>query len=161
MTRRLVRQLQVSERDLSAAVGTMRALRPAAGWVVLRPGIRPEDEPPAASGLLGLLGGATHWVPVCTWVPAERAADEAGVQHASGTKAARRLADTPATVPAGWVLRQDHPRRGLVFDLPDGTDPEVVLRWLVAAAHQLTRIPLTGDWLVDVHLRRQPSAARR
>ncbi len=152
MTRK-IDHVEFGEADLKPAVRAVDEVRTVGrGWVNLRPGIRPEDAPPAASGLLALLGSRPMYVPLCTWVPGKSGQpDELGVQHASGTRAALRLVEHGAGPRPGWVVRQDHPRRGLVIAIGAQELPREVVAWLVAAAHLLTRVPLTGWWLADVH----------
>ena len=57
--------------------------------------------------------------------------DSLGIEHDAGRFAATQLADAGVPVPSGWRRLGDHPRRGLVLELPDGTEPAVVLDWLL------------------------------
>ena len=127
------------------------------GWINFQPGIDPDDEPPAPSALSGLFTGQGPAVPLATWTPGERRRRGVepvtiGLQHASGSRAADRLRSQGTPVPDEWVVRSDHSRRGLVIAVPDGTDPDRVLKWLLAAARALTQIPLTGTWRASIYL---------
>ena len=126
------------------------------GWVNLQPGIPEKDAPPAPSGLAALFGSPSFPVPVCTWVPGRAglrglAPDTIGIQHATGPKAVRRLAEQGVPLPAGWRWRQDHPRRGLVVELPPDTAPAEVLDWLLRAGAALSTVTGTGDWRAEFH----------
>lgn len=154
--RATVEEIRFRPPDVDAVVDRMRALAAAGGgWVNLQPGV-PDDEVPPTRGLAILFGAAPQPVPVCTWVPGRagrrgRAPDQVGVQHGSGPHALRRLAADGLPLPEGWRWRQDNPRRGVVVDLPPGTDPAAVLTWLVHAGEQLATVPLTGEWRALVH----------
>jgi hypothetical protein len=74
-----------------------------------------------------------------------------GIQHATGTKAARRLADHGCPVPQGWRVTQDHPRRGLVVDVIPEEEPAVILGWLLDAGWVLCPPDTTGWWNAVVH----------
>ena len=50
------------------------------------------------------------------------------------------------TEPSGWNRRQDHIKRGLVYELPEGQDPKVAVEFLVDAMAQLVEFPLRGRW---------------
>jgi predicted metal-dependent HD superfamily phosphohydrolase len=135
------------------------------GWANLQPGIHPDDEPPAPSGI-GALFAATSpsfRVPVATWVVGRMgrhgpAPDSIGLQHGTGPRVVARLAAAGVVLPTGWRWRQDHPRRGLVVEIPPGTDVDEVVSWLIRAADVLTLIPLTGDWRAEIHGGPDPAA---
>jgi len=159
MTRRPTKLIEFRVEDGSAVVDAMNQLSDAHdGWVNLHPEVRPEDEPPPRSGLTTLLlAGPVHDIPVCTWVPGKLVrgvvqADTIGVQHAAGARVLARLVSAGLTLPDGWTLVQDHPRRGLVVTPAPGTDNEAVLSWLVEAGTILSVVRLTGDWQGEVHL---------
>ncbi len=130
-----------------------------AGWVNLDPVIAPEDEPPPP-GPFAFLGGSTHHVPTATWVPGRRGADGApvpatvGIHHATGPRAARRLAASGRPLPEGWRVTQDHPRRGLVATVPAGSDPVDVVNHLLQSAGALCGVPWSGRWTAAVHVAR-------
>jgi hypothetical protein len=142
-----------------AVLERMRTLAAAhRGWINLRPRVHgdgSDDPPPVRAGLFGVFGGGGPEVPLCTWTPGERRRRgiepaSVGLQHAVGPKAVRWLAEFGTPVPDGWVVAQDHPRRGLVVHPPPGADPEAVLGWLLRAGDALCRLPLTGRWAAAV-----------
>jgi hypothetical protein len=159
VARRRTQLLEFRVEDSSAVVGLMDQLGAAHdGWVNLHPQVRPEDEPPPRTGLSTLLlAGAVHDVPVCTWVAGKLTRqgvqpDSIGVQHAAGSRVLAQLASTGLTLPEGWVLVQDHPRRGLVVAPAPGADKSAVLSWLLEAGMVLSVVRLTGEWQAEVHL---------
>jgi hypothetical protein len=135
--------------DLDAMVRMQR------GWVTLQPAVPVEVAPAPPSAFGRLLTGSGPPVPVCTWVAPDAKQKpphiEIGVQHATGPKATKRLAERGVAVPERWVVLDDHPKRGLVLALPPDVPPLEGARWLVAAGGALTRIPLTGEWRAEVH----------
>jgi hypothetical protein len=138
-------------------VETMGRLADGGGWVILDPLVDDEDVPPAPP-FGGIFSGKGPAVPEVSWVPGEpgRRRPEplsAGIRHAGGPRAVGRLREAGHPVPDGWRVLQDNPRRGLVLELPEGTDHGQVLSWLLAAAGLLTEVPLTGRWRATVHTR--------
>jgi hypothetical protein len=131
------------------------------GWVNIQ-AVEAEEEapdaPPARAGMFNFLTARGPRVPVGTWVPgavgAKRAErDSIGIQHPAGPKANRQLLAAGVNPPEGATLLSDHPRRGLVLSLPNGTDPAVVLAWLFAASAVLAPDPLPETWVAIIHRR--------
>ena len=128
-----------------------------AGWLNLQPDVDVDDVPDTGSPFGRLLTAAGPPVPLGSWVPGEvRGAappTSLGLQHPGGRKAVWRLRDVGIVVPRGVAGRSDHPRRGLVLSLPDGTDPAMTLDWLVRAAVELTDMVLPDVWRAAVYRR--------
>jgi hypothetical protein len=126
------------------------------GWINIEPVID-EEHQPAEPGPFAFLGGSTHQVPVITWMPGRRQGDRptkpttVGLQHASGPRVAWRLRDLGQPVPEGWKITQDHPRRGLVADVPADADNGAVIGWLLHAATSVCQVQMTGRWTAAVH----------
>lgn len=126
------------------------------GWINIDPVIDEEYEPPPP-GPFAFLGGSTHQVPTITWMPGAHPAGRAvkpttvGLQHASGPRVAWRLRDLGQPVPDGWKVTQDHPRRGLVAEVPADADNRAVIGWLLAAATSVCQVEMTGRWTAAVH----------
>jgi hypothetical protein len=144
----------------AGVLGCMRELGASrAGWVNMQPLVEEEDIPQTSVGILGLISAKGPAVPEATWVPGERkrngdtAKDSIGLQHRGGPKARFTLADSGTPIPRGWKLLSDHPKRGLVIELPDGVAPEEILRWLVTAARVLSPMELPQRWVAAVHRR--------
>jgi hypothetical protein len=113
-----------------------------------------EGNPDRESG--GFFSGRGPRAPHATYVPARprrtgrSPSAQLGIEHAAGPKAARRLADGGLPVPPSWRVRQDHPKRGLVLDVPADAEPASVIDWLLAAAGLLASVPLADGWLAEV-----------
>jgi len=126
------------------------------GWINIEPVID-DQHLPAEPGPFAFLGGSTHQVPVITWMPGRRQGDRqikpttVGLQHASGPHVAWRLRDLGQPVPVGWKITQDHPRRGLVADVPADADNGAVVGWLLRAATSVSQVEMTGRWTAAVH----------
>lgn len=121
------------------------------GWINLQPGINEEDAPPAPTALGLIFSSSRHEVPLCTWAAGREGrrgveADSLGVQHGSGPRAVRRLADMDRPLPAGWRWVQDNPLRGLVVRTPPGTAHADQLAWLLDTGAVLSMVTLTGEW---------------
>ena len=129
------------------------------GWINLLPGVELDEEerqtmPP---GLFSLFSNRQPPVTMCTLMPARpsrRAFDgvTVGVLHPTGGKAAARLADAGVAVPEGWLVRQDHPRRGLVLLTRHGAPESDVISWALRAGTALCRKEMTGEWQAVVYL---------
>lgn len=141
--------------DVGEVVGRMAGLAGGSGWVNLQPGYDPELADPGSGGRWPFRRGPA--VPVCTWVPNERAGsrryDALGVDHGTAMRAGLVLREHGVAVPEGWSVLQDNPRRGLVVAAPLGADHEQVVRWLVSAGEVLAVVPLTGECRALVHRR--------
>ena len=118
------------------------------GWINIEPVIDEEHEPPEP-GPFAFLGGSTHQVPVITWMPGRRQERSGrprpttvGLQHASGPRVAWRLRDLGLPVPDGWRVTQDHPRRGLVAEVPADADNRAVIGWLLQAAAAVCQVEI-------------------
>lgn len=131
------------------------------GWVNIQAVEDDEESPdaqPARAGLFSVVGGRGPRIPIGTWVPAERGGrhrdpDSVGLQHHGGPKARFQLVDAGVVPPEGATVLSDHPKRGLVLSLPDGTAPADVLAWLFAASDVLSPGPLPDTWVALVHHR--------
>jgi hypothetical protein len=128
------------------------------GWMNLLPGID-EDAvdivPP--SGLSAFFGSRQPPVTMATIMPPrlDRRSDEGmtvGLMHPTGAKAVPRLAETGITVPEGWVVRQDHVRRGLVVRTRVDEPEPAVIAWCVRAGTALCKAEMTGAWQAVVYL---------
>lgn len=145
--------------DPAPVVAIMGELAAAhAGWLNLQPDVDVADVPDAGSPFGRLLTAAGPPVPLGSWVPGPlrrggAAPTSLGLQHPGGRKAIWQLRDVGITVPDGWRVRADHPRRGLVLELPDGTDPGTTLDWLVRASIALTEMALPDVWRAAVYRR--------
>ncbi len=127
------------------------------GWINIGPVIDEEHEPPEP-GPFAFLGGSTHKVPVITWMPGKiqegrpTKPTTVGLQHASGPHVAWKLRDLGMPVPEGWRVTQDHPRRGLVADVPADADNRAAIDWLLRAATVVCQVEMTGRWTAAVHV---------
>jgi hypothetical protein len=127
------------------------------GWINLLPGIDEEDAPPQPTGLSALLAPRLGGAVMGTWTPqvqGKRGTEGAsvGLMHPAGRFAARRLAGLGAPVPDGWLIRQDHARRGLILQASVGAAHSEIANWIVAAGTALNTLPTTGEWRADVYL---------
>jgi hypothetical protein len=135
--------------DVAGVADALAKLRHAGdGWMNLLPGIDEDTVdivPP--SGLSAFFGT----------LPAkpdrrDREGMTVGLMHPTGAKAVARLAEAGIALPEGWVLRQDHVRRGLVARTPVEADEAAVVEWCVRAGTALCRAEMTGRWRAVVYL---------
>lgn len=137
-----------------SVVVEMAHLTDSGGWITLLPGVMSEDVPPPRGGLFSLFSSRSGFeVPEATWFPPDRPGKpvQIGVRHDHGPKAVAYLSDRGNPVPRGWRKAMDHPKRGLVVEVPASTDHREVIDWLLSAAILLTRVPLEEDWLARIH----------
>ncbi len=126
------------------------------GWLNLLPGVEASDEPVEAPGLFAIFGSARPPVSMCTWMPpgrARRSLDEVtvGIEHGRGRRVMPDLEAAGLSVPPGWRVLGDHPRRGLVVRIPSSAPDRQVLQWMLAAGDRLCDLPMTGSWQAEVH----------
>jgi hypothetical protein len=147
--------------DVSRVVAHLDSLCEAHdGWINLLPGIveDEEDEEASSTSIFGLLFGskgtpvtmATLMPPKASRIPQDGVT--LGVMHPAGSKVMRTLDELGITLPAGWVVRQDHVRRGLVVRAAADAASADVVGWALRAAEALCRKEMTGQWRAVVYL---------
>ncbi len=114
-------------------------------------------EPETAAGLFAFFGNRAPPVTMTTVMPPagkRRGRDgiTVGIMHPTGSKAVARLAEAGVEVPAGWVVRQDHARRGLLVRTTVDVAGADVVAWAMRAGAALCRAPMTGRWRAVVYL---------
>jgi hypothetical protein len=129
------------------------------GWINLLPGLDIEEEeiPTTSTSLFNIFGSRQPPVTMCTLMPAKpvrRATDgvTVGVMHPTGPKAVKRLAEAGIAVPSGWLVRQDHARRGLVVRARHGAAEKEIIGWAIQVGTALCREEMTGQWQAVVYL---------
>lgn len=122
-----------------------RSVEAGRGWVNAAPVV--DDAPAGARGPASWFSARGPAVPTVTFV-AGRAGrpHQLGIEHGSGNGAITRLRDAGVALPPGARRRADHPRRGLVVEVPAGCDPVDVVRFLLDAADLLGVVPTDGRW---------------
>lgn len=150
--------------DAASVVTRMDELAAAGdGWINLMPGVPEEEADEPSGGVLSVLfGTAQPPVSMGTWMPAgaRRRGDgeeTVGFMHPRGRGAVDQLASAGVLLPAGWRVRQDHARRGLIVHPAPGTPHADVLSWSLRAGAALAVVPLTGRWQARVYLPRPRS----
>jgi hypothetical protein len=128
------------------------------GWINLLPGV-PEDSPDLnqPKGLFSFFGNRQAPVTMVTLMPERlnrrsREGLTVGMMHPTGPKAVARLAEEGVLLPEGWVVRQDHARRGLLLSVPSTEAGRDVIAWSVRAGTALCRAEMTGRWQAIVYL---------
>ena len=76
-----------------------------------------------------------------------------GLMHPTGGKAVARLREAGVDLPDGWVVRQDHVRRGLVLRTPPAAPDNEIVTFSVRAGDALCLVETTGRWQAVVYLR--------
>lgn len=148
--------LAFDEDDLTEVTGVLAELTSAgSGWVNLRPEVEVGQEPPPRSWLALIFSARGDAVPLATWTPPTTPGGRStlGIEHGSGPQALARLAERELGLGPGWLKVADHPRRGLVVTAPGDASVDDVLWWLLAAAHALSTVPLSGAWQASIYRR--------
>ena len=159
MSGRRNKTIEFTPPDDEAVAAELRALRTAgSGWINLMPGIDEDasDVHPRA-GLFAFFGNNAAPVTMTTLMPPKKERRHAegltvGIMHPTGGKAVARLAEAGVVVPDGWVVRQDHARRGLLVRTPVDVSETDVIDWSVRAGTALCRAEMTGRWRAVVYL---------
>ena len=159
-TSRDIDRCEFTSADTGRITGYLRHLTEAGqGWINLLPGVELDEEEQQTTppGLFSLFGTRQPPVTMCTLVPARptRRSTEGvtiGLLHPTGAKAAARLAEAGVPVPPGWLVRQDHPRRGLVVLASHGAPEAEVVGWALRSGAALCREEMTGQWQAVVYL---------
>ena len=146
--------------DIDAVVqGVAGMIERGAGWMNIEPivGEVAMDEirrsaPPAMVRVFSGRGGK---IPYGTFVPGDHRKDklgQVGLEHSAGPRGLQQLRDAGVVLPAGWRMRQDHGKRGIVCDVPRDESPTVIVRWILDASLQLCEIDLTGWWTAVINV---------
>ncbi len=135
--------------DIEALLGQMRRVHASgSGWLNLLPVIDPDTPVPATPSALAVFSKRGPAVPLVTWTPATGGSrpepTTLGVQHGVGSALAARLPGTAAAIPEGWRVVSDHPRRGLVVQVPGDVDESAVAAWLLHLVDTVSVVPHTG-----------------
>ncbi|WP_419919627.1 hypothetical protein [Candidatus Poriferisocius sp.] len=154
LDKRLVRFERTGPDEVIHEMLTLATRGDGSGWLNLKPLVAAEDRPPEPP-IFKLFTARGPAVPLGTWVPGHHYRDRwqptsVGLQHAGGRHASKLLEQRGVTEPAGWNRRQDHIKRGLVYELPEDQDPGLVLEFLMDAMTQLSGFPLSGRWLAVI-----------
>jgi hypothetical protein len=160
MTRRQTETFEFTPPDVGRVAAFLDTLCEANdGWINLLPGIEESEENPVSSrGAFSLIFGAKQPpVTMGTLMPPKpnRAQFEGvtiGLLHPAGARAVRQLAELGVSVPEGWVVRQDHTRRGILIRTSAGSTSTEVVNWSVRAGTALCREEMTGQWQAVVYL---------
>ena len=157
--RRETKTMEFTPPEVAGVAGALSQLRDAgSGWVNLLPGIDEDAvDPDPPTGLFAFFGNRAPPVTMATIMPAKRDRRDiegmtVGLMHPTGARAVARLAEVGVALPQGWVVRQDHVRRGLVVGSPVGATEADVIRWCVRAGAALCRADMTGRWQAVVYL---------
>ncbi|MCC6436447.1 MAG: hypothetical protein IT196_15530 [Acidimicrobiales bacterium] len=127
-----------------------QVLRRGTGWINVQPDL--DDVDPRAHSRPSFFSGRGRVVPLSTFVPSSGGGEhQVGVEHGAGKHAARQLHDAGVAFPDGSRLVQDHPRRGLVIAVPNGTAPTAIAALLVQAGSHLTVVPLGDRWIAEIY----------
>ncbi len=156
---RRTKTIEFTPPEVTAVADALRPLRAAgSGWVNLMPGIDEDagDVHPRA-GLFAFFGNQAAPVTMTTVMPPKKDRRHTegltvGLMHPTGGKAVARLAEAGVTVPEGWVVRQDHARRGLLVRTPADVSEVDVIAWSVRAGTALCRAEMTGRWQAVLYL---------
>ncbi len=156
---RRTKTIEFTPPEVAAVADALRPLRAAgSGWVNLMPGIDEDagDVHPRA-GLFAFFGNQAAPVTMTTVMPPKKDRRHTegltvGLMHPTGGKAVARLAEAGVTVPEGWVVRQDHARRGLLVRTPAEVSEGDVIDWSVRAGAALCRAEMTGRWQAVLYL---------
>ena len=121
------------------------------GWVNVEP-VVDDYQRSDVPGIFAWFSARGPQVPVGTFVAgSDRSPASVGIEHGTGRDAGDRLNEAGVAAPGVWLLRQDHPKRGLVWEIHSGdVDAEVVVDLLLRATALLCPLPHQGRWSVAV-----------
>ena len=145
--------IHVALDDLDPLVSAMDELTGTGrGWINLVPDHVEAGELTAVRSVPGMIFGRPSGRgapdPKVTWTAPELRRKrveppQLGIEHPGGPKARRQLDEAGHTIPAGWVVTQDHPLRGLVVVPAAGTSNAELIGWALRAAGLLSGTELT------------------
>lgn len=124
-------------------------------WFNLVPFVS-EDDIAAESPMAKVFGAKGPIIPKGTWVPAtERRGrlrpGSVGLEHPRGRYAVRQLAEVGVELPDGFTTKQDHARRGLIFEIATDVGAAQILEFLIAAGTALAEVPVGERWIGQIN----------
>ena len=121
------------------------------GWVNIEPMVD-DGQRSDVPGIFAWFSARGPQVPVGTFVAgSDRSPASVGIEHGTGRDAGDRLNEAGVGAPVAWLPRQDHPKRGLVWEVHSGDlDAEVVVDLLLRATALLCPLPHEGRWSAAV-----------
>jgi len=157
-SRRQTRTIEFTPPENDVVAEVLTSLREAgSGWVNLMPGVVDDADINPPAGLFSFFGTRQAPVTMATVIPVRQEKRDlegmsVGLMHPTGAHAIARLAEAGVAVPPGWVVRQDHARRGILLDPPPGAVPADIVTWCVQAGTALCLVDMTGQWQAVVYL---------
>ena len=136
--------------ELVAAIGS--AMSGANAWVNVEP-VVDDSQRIEVPGIFAWFSARGPQEPVGTFVySGPDVAASVGLDHGTGRGAGDRLTAGGVEAPAAWVLKQDHSKTGLVWELhPEGVDAGAVVRLLLEGTSLLCPIPVEGRWTATLN----------
>ncbi|MCU1363139.1 MAG: hypothetical protein JWM55_967 [Acidimicrobiaceae bacterium] len=145
-------QLIFSDNRLEA-LSALESIGSGRGWCNVVP-VTVEDIPDLRVNVLGLW--LNSGVPVASYVTTaprngEPQPSSLGLLHSHRRLGRERISLLLGGAP--FVVRQDLNQRGLLFDVPEGTAPTLVLDRMCSMSDELCDYDKTGDWRLDLFVR--------
>lgn len=143
--------------DLTQVVAHMAQLASTEdGWINLIPKINDNGERPTSLAFFTLFSGGGGGVTMCTWVPGSHSRRRVirprlGIAHGTGHRVFAELRSLAVPIPKSWFVEQDHPRRGLVLQVPSDESHEQALGWALRAVNVLTAPGPISRWRADIY----------
>ncbi|MBC8194424.1 MAG: hypothetical protein ISR43_00220 [Acidimicrobiia bacterium] len=144
---------QVEAMEHAALTAAIRSVSSSNGaWVNVEPVVDDSDRI-EVPGIFAWFSARGPQVPVGTFhsggpeMPAS-----VGLDHGTGRGAGDRLTAGGVDAPKGWVLKQDHPKTGLVWELhPQNVDAEAVATLLLEGTAFLCPLQVEGFWTATLN----------
>lgn len=143
-------EVEDAMRDLSARGDGL-------GWVNIGPALTEAQhrQVPAQSTLGSWFSARGPLLPLATWTPPMSGVKPRpvtiGIEHGAGPRAIEKLRGAGLPLPSGWRKLQDHPKRGIVVEVPASSDHRLVLKWLLNACWALCGIEIDDQWSAVVN----------
>jgi hypothetical protein len=146
-----IRFLSSDRAEVLGQIVEISARRDGKAWFDLVPYVHEEDLAPESS-LVKAFSAKGPPIPRGTFIPpVERRGrvqpGRVGLEHPTGRYAVRRLGEIGIYLPEGFITKQDHARRGLVFEVDPDVSPELILDFLLDAAAALAEVPVGERWI--------------
>ena len=132
-------------------VDAVAAVAAGGGWVTIDP-VVDDEQRSDVPGIFAWFSARGPQVPVGTFVAgSDRSPASGGIEHVTGRDAGDLRNEAGVGAPVAWLPRQDHPKRGLVWEVHSGDlDAEAVVDRLRRATALLCPLPHEGRWSATV-----------
>ena len=144
--------LELSESQKNELTAAFEKVLSVSGWINIEPFVE-DDKRGETAGLFSWFSARGPQVPIGTLVfEGGEKLVSIGLSHGAGRNASAILSDEGIEAPSTWQLKQDHPKRGFVWEVnKTEVDTNSASTFLMEATYSLCLAAQERFWVVSVN----------